>query len=220
MIVKLDDFNQIDLKTAGQLPLPVKSILLLFFFAIIFAIGYYLVLLPALENLENETAKEVSLKETFLTKKKQAINLDLYKQQMLDTEKAFGALLKQLPDRSQIDALLTDINQAGLERGLEFLLFKPETQIISAFYAEVPISISVIGRYQDLGAFAENLSKLSRIVTLDDISISHLSKDAKTSNISDDLLVMNATARTYRYLDAGESAEAAKNADDNKGINQ
>jgi type IV pilus assembly protein PilO len=216
--VKLDDFNQIDLKTAGQLPVPVKSILLLIFFAIIFAIGYYLVLLPALENLESETAKEVSLKETFLAKKKQAINLELYKQQMVDTEKAFGALLKQLPDRSQIDALLTDINQAGLERGLEFLLFKPETQIISAFYAEVPISISVIGKYQDLGAFAENLSKLSRIVTLDNISISHLSKDTKTSSISDDLLVMNATARTYRYLDAGESAEAEKNADDSKGV--
>jgi type IV pilus assembly protein PilO len=176
------------------------------------------VLLPALENLESETAKEVSLKETFLAKKKQAINLELYKQQMVDTEKAFGALLKQLPDRSQIDALLTDINQAGLERGLEFLLFKPETQIISAFYAEVPISISVIGKYQDLGAFAENLSKLSRIVTLDNISISHLSKDTKTSSISDDLLVMNATARTYRYLDAGESAEAEKNADDSKGV--
>jgi len=215
--VKLEDFNQIDLKTAGQLPLPVKSVLLLILFTLIVAIGYYLVLLPGLDNLESERAKETNLKETFLNKKKQAINLDLNKQQMIDTEKAFGALLKQLPDSSEIDALLTDINQAGLERGLEFLLFKPETQIINAFYAEVPISISVIGKYQDLGAFAENLSKLSRIVTLDNISISHLSKDTKTSSISEELLVMNATARTYRYLDVGESAEVAKNTEDSKG---
>ena len=127
---------------------------------------------------------------------------------MIEIEKTFGALLKQLPDKSQIDGLLTDINQAGLERGLEFELFKPGAEIMSEFYAEMPITIKVIGKYHDLGAFATNVSKLSRIVTLNDIAITNLVKDAKSS-FPDDLLVMDATARTYRYLDADETKQVA-----------
>lgn len=210
--MKLDDFNNIDFKNAGNLPLPVKGVLLSFLFAIILALGYYFFWMPAFESLENEKAKEDSLKQVFLEKKSQAINLAIYKQQMIEIEKTFGALLKQLPDKSQIDGLLTDINQAGLERGLEFELFKPGAEIMSEFYAEMPISIKVIGKYHDLGAFATNVSKLSRIVTLNDIAITNVVKDAKSS-LPDDLLVMDATARTYRYLDADETkqiADAAK----------
>jgi len=206
--VKLDDFNNIDFKNAGNLPLPVKSVLLSFLFVIILALGYYFFWMPAFESLDNEKAKEDSLKQVFLEKKSQAINLDIYKQQMIEIEKTFGALLKQLPDKSQIDGLLTDINQAGLERGLEFDLFKPGAEIMSEFYAEMPIAIKVIGKYHDLGAFATNVSKLSRIVTLNDITITNMVKDAK-STLPDDLLVMDATARTYRYLDADETKQVA-----------
>jgi len=204
--VKLDDFNNIDFKNAGNLPLPVKGVLLLFLFVIILALGYYFFWMPAFESLDSEKAKEDALKQVYLEKKSQAINLAIYKQQMIEIEKTFGALLKQLPDKSQIDGLLTDINQAGLERGLEFDLFKPGAEIMSEFYAEMPIAIKVIGKYHDLGAFATNVSRLSRIVTLNDITITNMVKDAK-STLSDDLLVMDATARTYRYLDADETKQ-------------
>lgn len=214
--MNLEDFNNIDFENAGNAPLPVKVFLLSMLFALIFALGYYFMWMPAFESLENEKSKEHSLKEVFLAKKRQAINLVMYKQQMVEIETAFGALLKQLPDRSQIDGLLTDINQAGLERGLEFELFKPGKQIISEFYAEMPIAIKVIGQYKDLGAFATNVSKLSRIVTLDNISISKQPKDKAKLNLSDDYLVMDATARTYRYLDAGET-QTVRDANDKKG---
>ncbi len=210
--MNLEDFNNIDLNNAGNAPLPVKAFLLSILFALVLAIGYYLMWMPALESLESEKAKETSLKTAFLDKKRQAVNLDVYKQQMSEIETAFGALLKQLPDRSQIDGLLTDINQAGLERGLEFELFKPGAEIVSEFYAEMPISIKIIGQYKDLGAFATSVSKLSRIVTLDNINITKRPKDQKSNQFADDLLVMNATARTYRYLDASEieSVQSAK----------
>jgi type IV pilus assembly protein PilO len=214
--LNLEDFNNIDLQNAGNAPLPVKAFLLSVLFVLIFALGYYLMWMPAFESLENEKAKESSLKQVFLSKKRQAINLDMYKQQMVEIETAFGALLKQLPDRSQIDGLLTDINQAGLERGLEFELFKPSEQIISEFYAEMPIAIKVIGQYKDLGAFATNVSKLSRIVTLDNISITKRSKSNGKLNLSEDYLVMDATARTYRYLDAGET-QTVRDANEKKG---
>jgi type IV pilus assembly protein PilO len=128
---------------------------------------------------------------------------------MVEIEKTFGALLKQLPDKSQMDGLLTDINQAGLGRGLEFELFKPGQETPAEFYAEMPISIKVLGTYHDLGAFATDISKLSRIVTLNDISVAGASKDAKPS-ATDAVLVMEATARTYRYLDEDEIARKRK----------
>jgi type IV pilus assembly protein PilO len=120
---------------------------------------------------------------------------------MIDIEKTFGALLKQLPDKSQMDGLLTDINQAGLGRGLEFELFKPGQEVVADFYAEMPIQIKIKGNYHDVGAFATDISKLSRIVTLNDISIAPLNKDQK-----DSALIMEAVAKTYRYLDSSEVA--------------
>ncbi len=211
--MKLEDFNNIDFKTAGSLPTPVKAVLLSIIFILISALGYYFIWMPALESLDSERQKEESLKQVFLEKKGQAINLAVYKQQMIEIEKTFGALLKQLPDKSQVDALLTDINQAGLERGLEFELFKPEAEIMSEFYAEMPIAIRVIGKYHDLGAFATSVSKLSRIVTLKDVAITSVAKENKnggTAATQDDLLVMEATARTYRYLDNDEIKQNKK----------
>jgi len=207
-IMKFEDFNNIDFKNAGSLPWPVKGVLLAILFVLLVGAGYWFLWSPSLDELDQAKNKETELRDVFLAKKKQAINLDAYKQQMVDVEKTFGALLRQLPDKSQMDGLLTDINQAGLSQGLEFELFKPNQEIVSEFYAEMPITIKVIGGYHDLGAFATEISKLSRIVTINNISIAPLSKDAKDK---DGRLVMDAIAKTYRYLDASEVA-ARKNA--------
>ncbi len=202
--MNFEDFNNIDLNNPGSMALPVKVFLLALLFGLVVTLGYFLLLAPSLQDLENEKAKESSLKTKFLDKKKLAINLVVYKQQMQEIESAFGALLKQLPDKSQIDGLLTDINQAGLERGLAFELFKPKQEVISEFYAEMPIEIEVTGEYKDLGNFATSVSKLSRIVTLDDISIESMRNDKEKTSLRNDNLLMKVTARTYRYLDESE----------------
>lgn len=199
--MKLDDFNNIDFKNAGSLPMPVKLVLLGILAIILIGLGYWFLWSPQIDDLDQAKAKEQELRQTFLTKKAQAIKVDAYKQQMIDIEKTFGALLKQLPDKSQMDGLLTDINQAGLGRGLEFDLFKPGQETVADFYAEMPIQIKIKGNYHDVGAFATDISKLSRIVTLNDLNIVPLNKDVK-----DSVLTMEATAKTYRYLDSSEIA--------------
>ncbi|HNV87636.1 MAG TPA: type 4a pilus biogenesis protein PilO [Methylotenera sp.] len=199
--MKLDDFNNIDFKNAGSLPVPVKLVLLGILFVIIVGLGYWFLWRPEIDAYDQAQAKEQELRQTFLAKKAQAVKIDAYRQQMIDIEKTFGALLKQLPDKSQMDGLLTDINQAGLGRGLEFELFKPSQEVVADFYAEMPIQIKIKGNYHDMGAFATDISKLSRIVTLNDLSIAPMNKDAK-----DSVLVMEAVAKTYRYLDTSEVA--------------
>ena len=211
--MKLDDFNNIDFKNAGSLPMPVKLVLLSLLFLILLGFGYWFLWGPAIDEFNQAKAKEVELRQVFLTKKAQAIKVEAYKQQMIDIEKTFGALLKQLPDKSQMDGLLTDINQAGLGRGLEFELFKPGQESVADFYAEMPIQIKIKGNYHDIGAFATDISKLSRIVTLNDMSIAPMNKDSK-----DTMLTMDAVAKTYRYLDSSEVAtkKAAEMKDKNK----
>jgi type IV pilus assembly protein PilO len=199
--MKLDDFNNIDFKNTGSLPMPVKLVLLSILFLILVGLGYWFLWSPAIEEFDQAKAKEEELRQVFLTKKAQAIKVEAYKQQMIDIEKTFGALLKQLPDKSQMDGLLTDINQAGLGRGLEFDLFKPGQETSADFYAEMPIQIKIKGNYHDIGAFATDISKLSRIVTLNDLSIAPMNKDTK-----DSVLTMEAVAKTYRYLDSSEIA--------------
>ena len=199
--MKLDDFNNIDFKNAGSLPMPVKLVLLGIVAIILIGLGYWFLWSPEIDELDQAKAKEQELRQTFLAKKAQAVKVNAYKQQMIDIEKTFGALLKQLPDKSQMDGLLTDINQAGLGRGLEFDLFKPGQETMADFYAEMPIQIKIRGNYHDVGAFATDISKLSRIVTLNDLNILPLNKDVK-----DSVLIMEATAKTYRYLDSSEIA--------------
>ena len=160
---------------------------------------------PAIDELDQSVAKEKELRDVFLAKKSQAIKIDAYRQQMVDIEKTFGALLKQLPDKSEMDGLLTDINQAGLGRGLEFELFKPGQETVAEFYAEMPIQIKILGSFHDLGAFATDVSKLPRIVTLNNITIQPVTRDAK-----DGRLVLEAVAKTYRYLDTSEIAARKK----------
>lgn len=209
--MKLDDFNNIDIKNAGSLPMPVKLVLLGFIFLVLVALGYWFLWSPEMDEFAQAESKEQELRQVFTTKKGQAIKIDAYKQQMVDIEKTFGALLKQLPDKSQMDGLLTDINQAGLGRGLEFDLFKPGQETIADFYAEMPIQIKIRGSYHDIGAFATDISKLSRIVTLNDMVIAPINKDSK-----DSLLVLEAVAKTYRYLDSSEIA--AKKASEKKDV--
>ena len=209
--MNFDDFNNIDLKNAGSLPTPVKLVLLSILGLLLLAAGYFLLWRPAMEAYDQAEAKEQALRQTFLDKKSQAVKIKAYREQMLDIEKTFGALLKQLPDRSEMDGLLTDINQAGLGRGIEFELFKPGQEIVSDFYAEMPIKIKILGSYHDIGAFATDVSRLSRIVTLNDMSIMPVNKDIKGGG---GMLVLEAVAKTYRYLDASELA--SKKAEEDK----
>jgi type IV pilus assembly protein PilO len=193
--MKLEDFNNIDPKNMGSLPLPVKAVILGFIFLFLVAAGYWFMWKPSMEELDSVRNREGELRNVFMAKKKEAVNLPIYKQQMVDIETTFGELLRQLPDKSQMDGLLTDINEAGLAVGLEFELFKPGGETPADFYAEKPISIRVLGTYHQLGAFAQNIGELSRIVTLNDITI---------SPVAGDKLGVNAVAKTFRYLDSGE----------------
>ena len=163
-----------------------------------------------IEAVDASLKKEQSLRATFLEKKKQAIDLEAYRKQLADIEKSFGTLLKQLPSKSEMEALLTDINQAGLGRGLQFELFKPAaSESVSEFYAELPITLRVTGSYHDMGAFASDISKLSRIVLLNDVNLALNAKDGG--------LTMDAVAKTYRYLDEEELGKQKKAAKDKAG---
>lgn len=161
--------------------------------------------------LEQREAEEVQLRQDWVTKKKLAINLEAYKLQLEDIDRQFGALLKQLPNKAEMDSLLSDINQAGLGRGLQFELFKPGSDVVKDFYAEMPIDVRITGRYADFGAFAEDVANMSRIVTLSDLAV---------EGQKDGALKLDAKAITYRYLDEEEVARkraADKAAKANKG---
>jgi len=202
----LDELRQLNFRDAGSWPLPIKAAALLILLAVILVAAYFLDWSSQLEQLDADTQKEAQLKQEFLDKKKQAVNLDLYRKQLSEIEQSFGALLKQLPNKSEMDALLTDINQAGLGRGLQFELFKPAPQETrTEYYAELPVTIKVTGSYHDLGAFTSDVAKMPRIVLLQDISI---------SGGKDTTLTMDAIAKTYRYLDEEEAATQRKAAKD------
>lgn len=203
----LDELNKLDLKTLADWPLPTKLAALALLCVAIVAAGWWFDWRGGMETLDAAKQKETELRSVFTTKKNQAINLEAYKKQLVDIEQAFGALLKQLPNKQEMDALITDVNQAGLGRGLQFELFKPEAETISEFYAETPIRVKVTGGYHDIAAFVSDVSKLSRIVTLQNISM----EPAK-----DGVLNMDAIVKTYRYLDE-EELIARKQAETSKG---
>jgi type IV pilus assembly protein PilO len=198
----LDDLRRLDPKNIGNWPLGPKLGALVVLLVLIVFLSYWFDWQNQIEELDGHRTKEAQLRQTFLDKKKQAINLETYRKQLDDIEKSFGALLKQLPSKSEMDALLTDINQAGLGRGLQFELFKPAAaETMSEFYAELPIQLRITGSYHDFGAFATDISRLSRIVTLNDIGLT-AGKDGQ--------IVMDAVAKTYRYLDDEEVARQRK----------
>ena len=176
-MMNLDDLRRLDPKQIGSWPVLPKLGVLLLTFAVIITGSYFLDWQDQIEAIDAAKRTELALRDTFIEKKKQALNLDAYRQQLSEIEKAFSTLLKQLPSKSEMEALLTDINQAGLGRGLQFELFKPAaSEVVSDFYAELPITIRVTGSYHDLGAFASDISKLSRIVLLNDVNLM-LAKD-------------------------------------------
>lgn len=194
----LEDLKHLDPKKPGSWPWSAKILAFLVMFIAIVLAGALLLWQEDWETLKKKQQEEAQLKETYLNKKRQAINLDLIKKQLTETQESFGALLKQLPNKSEMDALLTDINQAGLGRGLQFDLFRPGPESMNGAFAEQPISIKVSGNYDDIGKFASDVSMLPRIVTLNNISI--------ILNPTIKGLTMEATAKTFRYLDEAEIA--------------
>jgi len=197
--MKLEDFNQLDLKNLGSAPLTAKIVLLALIFLVLVGGGYWFLWQPALEELDQAKNKESELRTVFMAKKKEAINLPIYKQQMADIERTFGELLRQLPDKTQMEGLLRDVNAAGLEVGLEFDLFRPGAEQPAEFYVTKPISIRVVGSYHQMGAFAQNIAKMPRIVTLEDMTI------APVAGGKEGMLGVNATAKTFRYIESGET---------------
>lgn len=199
-MMNLEELKNLNPKTPGAWPWSAKILSFVMMFVAVVIAGALLDWQEQWDSLNAAKAQEETLKETFLSKKRQAVNLDLIKKQLLETQESFGALLKQLPNKSEMDALLTDINQAGLGRGLQFELFRPGAESIQGSFAEQPISIKVTGSYDDLGKFSSDISMLPRIVTLNEISI--------TPNAG--ILTMDAIAKTFRYLDDEELASQKK----------
>lgn len=200
----LEDFRHMNPNDPGSWHRIPKVTVLAGLFLAIFVAGWWFVWSDQLAELDNKQREEETLKQQFLDKKRQAVNLELYTQQLADIDRSFGALLKQLPNKSEIEALLIEVNQAGLGRGLQFELFRPAQEQIKDFYAELPIAVKINGTYHDFGAFAADIAKLPRIVTLNNISISPL-KDGG-------ILTMDATTKTFRYLDEEEIAKQKKSA--------
>ena len=202
----IDDLRTLDTKQPGNWPWAIKVGAFLLIFVAIQVAAYFFLWQAQAEDIEKGRADVAKQKETFLEKKRLAVNLEAYKQQRAEIEQSFGALLKQLPNKSEMDALLIDINQAGLGRGLAFELFKPqEKENFTEFYAELPVNIKVTGNYHDLGAFASDVAKMPRIVLLTDL---------KLDPPKDGVLSMEAVAKTYRYLDEEEVAKQRKTAKD------
>lgn len=206
-----DDINKLSFKDIGVWPTPFKVVAMALLFGVLLLGGYWFLWKDQVESLDQSRQEEQKLRAEFLEKKKQALNLDLYREQVKEIEQAFGALVRQLPNKSEMDALLTDINQAGLGRGLEFDLFKPSPETMRDFYAELPITVRITGSYHDLGRFASDVAQLPRIVTLNNLAI---------TQTKDGVLTLDAVAMTYRYLDEEELAKVKKAAKDSKGGNK
>jgi type IV pilus assembly protein PilO len=202
-----DDIRRLNVRDVGNWPLYAKVGLLAILVLAILAAGAALDWKDQYDALERAKDDEVKLREQYASKKAKAVNYDLYVQQLKEIEQSFGALLKQLPNKAEMDALLTDINQAGLGRGLQFELFKPAAQERMAdFYAELPINVRITGGYHDMGAFASDVAQLPRIVTLNDVAV-----------VNDKgVLTLDAVAKTFRYLDEEEIAKQRKAAKDAK----
>ncbi|MDO9313465.1 MAG: type 4a pilus biogenesis protein PilO [Burkholderiaceae bacterium] len=197
-------FRGLNLNQPGQWPLLPKIAAWAVVALAVVGVGWFAVLSTAHEELDAEVAKEPTLKEDYRNKLGQAVNLAELRKQKLQVEEYVTQLEKQLPGKAEMDALLSDINQAGLGRGLQFELFRPGQVVVKDYYAELPIELRVSGRFHDIGAFAADVANLSRIVTLHNLSIS------KGKGSTGDVLSLDATARTYRYLDPQEVQDLRK----------
>src|SRR5689334_19365117 len=202
-------FRGLNPNEPGQWPLLPKLMAWAAVTAVVIVLGWFLLLSNAHDELGTERAKEPGLKADYTSKLAQAVNLGELRKQKLQVEEYVTQLEKQLPGKAEMDALLSDINQAGLGRGLQFELFRPGQVVVKDYYAELPISIRVSGRYHDIGSFAADIANLSRIVTLHNLTL-------VSARDNTGLLSMEATARTYRYLDQAELEEIRKGSAKNK----
>jgi type IV pilus assembly protein PilO len=211
-----EQLRNLDPNDPGRWPLGVRLGTAILLFLIVASAGYWFFVWKALHPVLLEArAKETELMKELEGKARKAANLQAYKDQLAEMEKSFGAMLRQLPDKTEVPNLLVDISQTGLAAGLEEKLFQPQGEQRKDFYAELPISIRLTGGYHQMGTFASGIAALPRIVTLHDIEITPAGKDATAGN-----LVLNVTAKTYRYLDEEEQAPAdagKKGAKDKKG---
>ncbi len=191
------DLNNLDLSNVGSWPLAVKGVLIAIVAIGVLALGYFVDIQSQQENLDRITSEEKRLKSDFELKQAKAANLDAYKAQMVEMKDSFGAMIRQLPSKTEVEDLLIDISQTGLASGIEFQLFKPLAEKHIEFYAELPITLKMTGTYHQFGEFVSGIAALPRIVTLENISITG-GKGKKG------LLTMDVTAKTYRYLDESE----------------
>lgn len=205
--MNLSDLNDLNLdpNNIGSWPVAARGIVILLLSAALLFAGYYLDTSDQLLELETAQTKETTLKTEFETKQAKAINLEAYKAQMIEMQRSFGALLQQLPGKTEVAELLVDISRIGIISGLEFELFKPAAESPKEFYAELPIQLRVKGNYHQFGNFASATAALSRIVTLHDLTLS--SSDKKDG---DGRMTMEATAKTYRYLEKDEGTNKKK----------
>lgn len=195
------DLNNIDLNSAGEWPLVVKAMLILVVCAIAVAIGYFAFVEKQYKDLERAQREEIELKEDFELKQGKAANLAHYKDQLEEMKETFGTLLRQLPDKTEVDALLVDVSQTGLASGLKFDFFEPLPEVRKEFYAELPIKIRVVGDFHAFGEFISGLAALPRIVTIHGISIGPAKARVKGGGQK---LALQAMAKTYRYLEEGQ----------------
>jgi type IV pilus assembly protein PilO len=201
----IEDLKSLDINDIGRWPLPIQAFfMVLFFFITTAGAFWFFVWQNQMPRLEKAQAEERELRTTFETKQKKAANFSAYKAQLAEIERSFGTMLRQLPGKTEIPNLLVDISQTGLGAGLQEELFQPMDELRKDFYAEKPIKIRLSGSYHEFGRFVSEIAALPRIVTLHDIEITPKDKDAAF-----DELVLNVTAKTYRYLDEEEVSAAA-----------
>jgi type IV pilus assembly protein PilO len=181
----------------------VKGVVVLLLFGLVIGAWYYFDTQEQLTRLETAERREQDLRRTLESKQKKAANLEAYRQQLAEMQESFGAMLRQLPDKTEVAALLVDVSQTGLAAGLEFELFQPVGEAPKDFYAELPIKIKVVGDYHEFGTFISGLAALPRIVTIHDVSIGPRGDGKKGEDVNAGPLVLQATAKTYRYLDEG-----------------
>ncbi len=201
----MEELRSLDPRDPGRWPLPVRAgAVAICFFALTIVLTYVFVWDEQRPELQRREDTEESLRQEFKTKHAKAVNLEVYKQQLKDIERSFGALLRQLPGKTEVPNLLVDISQTGLAAGLEEKLFQPQAEQKKDFYAELPIKITLTGSYHQFGQFVSGIAALPRIVTLHNIEIKSANKDAY------DQLTLDLTAKTYRYLDEDELAAASE----------
>ena len=201
------DLNDLDFQNIPAWPLPVRIFVLVLAGALVAGLGYWFLIKDELLDMEKVAKREQELKDEFRRKAAKAANLDAYKRQLEEMRQSFGTMLRQLPNRTEVADLLVDVSQTGLASGLEFDLFKPQDEVPRDFYAELPISIRVKGKFHEFGSFVSGVASLPRIVTVHDIHIERQKKpsgkNGEAAPTTEDL-VMELTAKTYRYLEEGE----------------